>query len=166
MGGGPRREAEPAAFTLVARRARGRSGYDGKHDRRWVLLPVVDYVVRDERILLIVVVPPGVQVSFEVWKIAARHLDANAVARQEGVARSQRAELHLVHLTRLHEHRMIPAVAPTYTLDALVEIVGFAVGIHVDELDRQVGVLAVRGEIEGHGDGAGDLHRTCERRRR
>jgi hypothetical protein len=58
----------------------GSSGQHRECDRRRVLATVVDHVVRDEWVFLVVVVATGVKIAFEAGKVAARHLDPDAVS--------------------------------------------------------------------------------------
>jgi hypothetical protein len=142
-----------------------RLGYDREYDRRRVLRAVVDDVVRHQRILLVVVVPPRVQISLEMREVAARDLDANAVAGEKSVARRQGAELHLVDLAGLHEHRAVPALAPSDALDGLVQGVCVTTRIDVQQLHCQISVLAVRREVERDLDRPRDLECLGQGRR-
>ena len=116
---------------------------------------------------LVVVVAAGVQVAVEPREVAARHLDAQPVPRLEVVARRERLQRDLVDLARLHPHRrLLVALAPPHALDRLVEVVGAPVGVDVDHLDGEVGVLRVGRHVERRRDRAAELGARLERLRR
>ena len=59
-----------------------------------------------------------------------------------------RADLELVDLAGLHEDLLVVALTEADPLDGLVDVVGRAVGVDIDQLDGEVGVLGVGADIE------------------
>ena len=107
---------------------------------------------------LVVVVAAGVEVSIEAREVAARHLDAQPVTRREMVARRQRLQRDLDDLAGFHPHEwLVVAIAIPHPLNRLVEIVGASVWIDIEDLHREIGVLCVRGYVEGRLDRSADL---------
>src|SRR5271163_4808490 len=106
---------------------------------------------------LVVVVAAGVHVAIEAGKVRAGDLDANAVAWGEVVAGVHGRQHNLVDLAGLHPDGLVVAVAPAQALDGLVEIVGGAVGIDIEDLCGNVSVLDVGGDVERYVHRAGDL---------
>ena len=89
---------------------------------------MVHLVVRHHALRFVVIVPAGVHVPVEAREIAARNLDADAMARRKVVARGHRLEADFIDLARFHPHRrFVVPVAITDALDSLVEVVGRAV---------------------------------------
>ena len=105
---------------------------------------MVNHVSGDEPILLVVVVPPRIQVAVEVREGAARHLDADAMSGGEHVAGDEGRDREFVDLAGLHENWLVPSLAPPGAENAVVEVEGFPVRPDVHELDRKVGVTSTR----------------------
>ncbi len=124
---------------------------------------VVDGGVGDDAGGLVVVVAAGVQVAVEAREVGAGDFDADAVACAEEVAGVHRGEGDLVDLVLLHPDGLVVALAVAKALDGLVEVVGGAVGQDVDDLDGDVGVLDVGGDVERSGDGAADFDAFLQR---
>jgi hypothetical protein len=108
---------------------------------------MVHRVVRYQSRRLVVVLSTGVQVAVEARKVRARDLDADAMADVEVVARRHRLERDLVRLPGLHEYLLVVTIPVAQSLDRLVEVVGSTIGVDVDELDGDVGVLAIGGDV-------------------
>ena len=101
-------------------------------------------IVRQDARCLIIVVAAGIHISIEAREVAAGNLNANTMAGFKEIARSHRLKAELVDLAGLHpRERLVIAIAITKTLNCFVQIVGVAVGIDVDQLHREVGVLHV-----------------------
>ena len=153
---------------LSGRRGRSCAAlYDRHRDLRRILLRVVHDVVRDGRFALVVVVAAGVEVSIEPREVAARHFDAQPVARLEVVARRQRLQHDLVDFSRFHpRERFVVTVAIPHALDGLVEVVRAAVRVYVEYFDREVGVPGVGRHVQRRRDRSAHLSAFLERLRR
>ena len=75
-------DSAPLRARLFLRACRGWPLHDRYGHVRRVLLRVMDGVVRHDSVGLIVIVAAGVQVAIEAREVAARHLDAQPVARR------------------------------------------------------------------------------------
>src|SRR5580658_4922273 len=131
------------------------------HDRR-VSRAVVNHVVRNKRVLLVVVVSASVEIAVKSRKVTARHLNTHTVARQERVARLQRTNVDLIDFSWLHEHRLVPSLAPAYTLDAFIQVICAPVRVDVHKLDRKIRILSVGRQIKRDLDGAGKFERLLQ----
>ena len=69
-------------YGLLAGVGPGARRHHRDRDARRILRRVVHHVPRHHRLALVVVVPAGVQVAIEAREVAARHLDAQPVARR------------------------------------------------------------------------------------
>jgi len=106
----------------------------------------------------IVVVAAGVEVAVVAREVAAAYLDAKLFAGSEVSAGLRRLEGDLVDLVFFHEHGgLVVAFAVADALDIFVYVVGGAVGEDFDELEGEVSVFGVAGNIERELDGAGDF---------
>src|SRR5689334_650694 len=77
----PIQEIDRAALALSGRGGFSLLRNDGQQNVRCATGGMVDLVLGRQPFRLVVVVPAGVQIAVESRKIAARDLDANAVAR-------------------------------------------------------------------------------------
>src|SRR5690242_8237826 len=107
----------------------------------------MDRVSRNDPVLLVVVVPAGIEVALEMREAAARDFNADAMARGERVARDEWRDVDLINFARLHEHRLLPSLTPPYPLDALVEVERFTIRTDIHQLDREIRVLDVRRQV-------------------
>ena len=73
----------------------------GKLNVRRMIVSVMDLNCRHDGLGLVVVLPTGLQVAFEM-RVASGDLDADAVSWLECVARYQSIQLHPVHLAGFH----------------------------------------------------------------
>src|ERR1035438_2246247 len=122
---------------------------------RWILLGMMHRIVGHHSHAFVEVLTASIQVSIEARKVAARYLDANAMPGREEVAGRHRLERNLVHLARFRPYwGLVVSVAIAEPLDGLIQVVGSAVGIYVQHLHREVGVLRVRRYVERDVDGA------------
>ena len=104
---------------------------------------MVNLRVGDDACGLGEVIPAGVQVAVEAREVGSGDFKPDAVAGGEEVARDHRGEGHLVDLVFLHPDLLVVAFAVAEPLDGFVEVVGGAVGLDVDQLGGDVGVLDV-----------------------
>src|SRR5687767_14499478 len=110
-------------------------------------------VASDDALGLIEISTTSVEVAIEAREVTARNFDANAMPGSEVVARSQRRERYLVNLARLHpDVRPVVTVAIAHPLNRFVEVVRAAVGINVKQLNSEISVLRLGGNVERHLD--------------
>src|SRR5688572_14676553 len=113
----------------------GRARYDRQDDVRWVLTAVVDSLHRFHHPRSGGRIVAGVQVAIEARKIAARDLDANAMAGEEHVARHPQVDRVLVDLARLdHLRRSTHRLAVAGADDAILDVLSESARMHVNEL--------------------------------
>ena len=88
-----------------------------------------------------------VRIDVEEWEVAARDVDANAMAFDEAIGDTEQVDGELVNLPGLQELCFIEAVAKARALDAVgdEEIVSlgvvFARWMYIDELGGEIGIL-------------------------
>ena len=81
-----------------------------------------------------------VEIPFKVREVAAGDLNADPVTFLEHVRSEIDIEIDFIDLAFLHKDRIFEAVAVTHPVDRIADIHGFAVLIHVHDLDREVGI--------------------------
>jgi hypothetical protein len=81
-----------------------------------------------------------VRVGLDVWKIAARYVQADLVACCEEVARWSVVDRHFADLARLHWLRFLETLSELGANLPVRDDESVAVGVHVDELCRKVGI--------------------------
>ena len=123
----------------------------------------MDLVVRHHAFRLIVVVSARVQVPGKAREVGARDLDPETVPRREVVGRGHGTYLDFIHLARLHEHLPVVAVPVPDSLDGLIQVVGRAVRVHVEQFHREVRVARVGRHVERDADRSADLDPILER---
>src|ERR1035438_8480226 len=107
--------------------------HHSERNLRRVLPGMVHRGVRHHALSLVVVIAARVHIAVEAREVTARYLDTDTMPGGEVVTRGHRLQRHLVYLTRLHPHRrLVIPLAIAQPLDGLVQVVGGAVGIHVD----------------------------------
>src|SRR5687768_3162249 len=77
---------------------------NAEREARRISARMVHDVARHQSRRLVEVSAAGVQVPVEAREVGARHLDPDAVARREPVARRHRLQHYLIYAARLHEH--------------------------------------------------------------
>ena len=119
---------------------------------------MVHFVVCDHTLCLIVVIAARVEVACEPGKVTARDLDADAVSRFEIVTGRHGADRELVDLAIFHKDLCVIAFAIAYPLDGFTQIISPSIRVNVEQLDREVRVLDIRGDIKCDLDGPAYLY--------
>src|SRR5262249_45197595 len=109
---------------------------------------------------------PGVRVAVEAREVAARDLDADAVAWKKDVARGADVDSELSGLIGREEDRCRSAVSVARPDDAVGQGAGGAVGEDVNELRGEICIRLRARRPEGDADRPGRLERGFDRRRR
>src|SRR5215813_586329 len=115
------------------------------------------YIMSHYAVDFIVVMAASVHIPVKAREVAARDLDPDSMACVKVIAGSHWREDYLVYFAGFHPNLLVVPVSIPHPLYGLVEIVGPPVRIDVDELDREVGILDVRGDIQGDLDRAADF---------
>ena len=90
----------------------------------------------------IVVTPAGIEVPLEAREVASGYLDPDPMSWSEKIAGRHGAHLHLVDLPFFHEHFFVISFAVAKPLYRLVEVVCLAIGMDIQELQGDVGILS------------------------
>src|SRR5580700_1984902 len=123
----------------------------------------MDFVVGHDAMGFIEVVAAGVEVAVELREIAAADLEAQLVPGREVDAGLHGLERDFVDFAFFHPDWWLGiAFAIAGTLNILFDIVGRAVGQHLDELHGKVRVLGVARYIKRNVDGATELDALLE----
>ena len=94
---------------------------------------------RDE-LGFVVIVAAGIEISDQAREVAARDLNPDAVTFTEHVAGRVQVDVDFVHAIRLHENLFFIACTIAGPQDAVLDVVGGAVRININQLDREIGV--------------------------
>src|SRR5438128_2692002 len=82
----------------------------------------------------------GVRVAVELGEIAARNLQADAVARTKLIAGCQKIDVKLVNPVGLQQLRSLPGVPVSRADHAVAENARVPGGLQINELGREVGI--------------------------
>ena len=92
----------------------------------------------------------GVGVAVEAREIAARNLQADAVAFQEDVGGDAGVDGHAVDLAGHGRLGLLQRVAIAQAQDAVGQVARLAVGEHVHQLGREIGVVRAGRHVQHH----------------
>ena len=100
---------------------------------RRVLRRVVDSLLGDANLCIRGRVVPGIEVSVEMREVAARDVYSDAVPQLEYEAGREHLNPNAIDGPWFHELRSRPRFIPiAHPEDALGEVVGSSVGVHID----------------------------------
>src|ERR1043165_9348381 len=106
-------------------------------------------IVGDDALRFVVIFSTRIQVPIKAREVAARHLDAYSMSSLEKIARDHRLQRHFIYFAGFHpDVWFVVAIAITHALDRFVEIKRTAVGVDVNQFDREIRVLCIRRHIE------------------
>src|SRR5439155_12610203 len=100
---------------------------------------------------------PGVEVPVEAREVARADLKPDAVTWEENVTRRPQIDGEQIRFSRLHQlwrARRLPVAGPD---NAIEEILGVAVRMHVHQFCREVGINRRRRRPQCHGNGSRNL---------
>ena len=115
---------------------------------------------------LAVVIAPGVMVSVEVREVAAGDVQTDAVPPPEQVGRRIYLYRVFVSPAGLDERRAFEGLSVACPNDAVAQFLREAVGVHVDQLGREIRVLGGGGGEQLYDHRPRHLYGFFERRRR
>ena len=93
------------------------------------------------------VITAGVHVPIKAGKVAARYLDSDSVTRGKVIAGCHWTQRKFIHLFLFHPDGLIKPIAVTGAEDGFVQIIGFPVGIHIQQFYRKIGVFSIGGYV-------------------
>src|SRR5580698_2221379 len=126
---------------------------------------MVYLVVGHHALVFVEVIAAGVQVAVEAGKVAAADLDAQLMAGGKVDAGLDGLEGDFIHFALFHPHwRLLVAFAITHTLDVVVDVECSSVGEDVDELESEVRIFGVAGNVKTDVDGSTDFESLLQRR--
>src|ERR1017187_15573 len=135
-----------------------------KSHRRSVLHGMVHGVVRHHTLGLVVVIAAGVEVAVETREVAARYFDPDAVAGGEVIAGGHGLERHAIYFAGFQPgQRLVVSVAIAQAPDGLVQVVGRAVGVHVDQLHCEIGIFGIGRNMQRDADRTAGFDGLLER---
>ena len=92
---------------------------------------------------LVVDITPRIQIAIETREVTAGYLDTNAMPLFEVITGRHWAHLDFVDFPLFHEHFFIKSIAIARAENGLVQIISFSVGMYIDELDGEIGILGI-----------------------
>ena len=118
----------------------GLTGNNGQHDVRSVPFPVVDSLPGDLHPVVLADRRPCILVTIEPGEIAAGYIDPHPVALLEKVAGCPEVDNECIDPTRLNQRRFGPGGPKAGANNAVLEVVGVAVGTNVDQFGGKVSI--------------------------
>ena len=97
-----------------------------------------------DAISLVIVVSAGVQVAHVLRKLGRCNLDTNPVPLLKFVARRHGRWVQFVNTALFHEDFFIVAFPITRPNYRIVNVVCRSIRMHVNQLDREIGVFRIR----------------------
>src|SRR5262245_48471939 len=141
--GAPRRNVLSGGV-LKRRAAQGRPSTlwdDRQQNVRSVFAGMVDLILGGYPFGLVVIIATSVQVAVESGEVTTRDFDADAVAGAEIVAGGFEIDRDLVDLARFHPDFFSEAFAIAGAQDALLHVVGGAIGVDVHQFRGEIGIF-------------------------
>ena len=118
----------------------GLTGNNGQHDVRGVLFHVMNSLPGGLQPVVLAERRARIRITIEAGEITAGYLDPYPVARFEKMAGCPEVDNECIDPTRLNHRRFGPGGPKAGANNAVLEVVGVAVGTNVDQFGGKVGI--------------------------